>query len=132
MNKTKLFFALFLLICGLTCANAQSGTANLEVYVHAGKIGQSSVRLKDVKVILQPVEAWSGSRKASEAESQNNGYYFAVVSFGEYELTVSAKGYETYRAVIYLPSSVNFVTGVRLHEIRENRVGAKTGKRRSD
>ncbi len=122
MRQIKIiFFALFLIVVGAGLAKAQSGTANLKVYVHAGKIGQSSIQPKAVKVILRPIEAWSGSKKVEEAESKNNGYYFAVVSFGEYELTVSAKGYETYRAVIYLPSSVTFVTGVRLHETEKKR-----------
>lgn len=66
---------------------------------------------------MRPIDAWNKNMKTVEAESENNGYYTAGVSFGEYELTVSADNFQTYRAIVYLPSSVSFTCGVRLHEV---------------
>lgn len=119
MNKTKLFFSFLLLVCGVTYANSQSGAAQLRVFVHAGRIGNSDVGLKNVKVIMRPIEAWNKNMKTVEAESENNGYYKTGVSFGEYELTVSADNFQTYRAIVYLPASSSFTCGVRLHEVEK-------------
>lgn len=135
MNKFNLliFLCFLCFLCfGVISANAQSGSAHLKVFVHAGEIGNSGVSLEDVKVVLRPLDVWSKSMQTVEAESENNGYYSAEVSFGEYELTVSADGFQTYRAIVYLPSSVSFTWGVRLHEIeKESKELRKKNKQKS-
>ncbi len=129
MNKFNLLILFFLLSFGIISANAQSGSAYLKVFVHAGRIGNSSTSLEDVKVIMRPLDVWSGNKKSIAAKSENTGYYSFGGSFGEYELTVSAKGFQTYRTNVYLPSSVSYTFGVRLHEIKKKETETKNKSR---
>ena len=93
-----------------------SGVGGLKLFVKCGGIGNDGCRAKTIKVTLQPIEAWSKSTETVEMTvDEDDGYYSAEVSFGEYELIIAAKGFETYRATVYIPSSNSLKWGVRLH-----------------
>ncbi len=125
MNKFNLFIFMCLLSFGVLSANAQSGTAGLKVYVKCGGVGNDGCSVSNAKVTLRPSEAWNKSTKIVEMKSEEEDYYSAEVSFGEYELEISAKGFATYKTTVYLPSSNFYEWGVRLHKVKEKPINPK-------
>ena len=122
MNKLNLLILLCLLSFGVISANAQSGFGGLKVFVKCGGIGNDGCRAKKIKVTLQPIEVWSESTKTVEMIlDSDDGYYSAEVSFGEYELVIAAKGFETYRTTVYIPSSNFLEWAIRLHEVKKKK-----------
>jgi hypothetical protein len=115
-NILLTIFAFFILSVSIS---AQSGSAGLKVFVKCGKISNDGCSVSNAKITLRPIEVWNKSTEIVEMKSDSEGYYSAQVSFGEYELEISAKGFETYKTTAYLPSSNFYEWGVRLHEVKK-------------
>ena len=131
MNKLNLLILLCLSSFGVISANAQSGSAGLKVYVKCGKISNDGCSVAIAKVTLRPIEVWSKSTETVEMTvDEGDGYHSAEVSFGEYELVIAAKGFETYRTTVYIPSSNSLKWGVRLHEVKKKKILPKTKLRK--
>ena len=105
-------------IIGLFSANlfAQSGTGTIKGFIKCGGIGNDGCHVSHAKITLRPIENWSKSTNDINFESDEDGYFNQAASFGEYQLIISAEGYETYQTSVYIPSSVTLNWGVRLHK----------------
>lgn len=117
----------FLILCCLpflvsSISFAQSGKGYLKVYVKCGEIRNDGCVVPSAKVILRPIENWSKSTADVVSETDQDGYASTSVSFGEYELIISAEGYRTYQTTVYIPSSKKLEWAVRLHKAEESKV----------
>lgn len=115
MMRIKLIIFCCITLFAATNSFAQSGKGGLKVYVKCGKIGNDGCSVTNAKIILRPIENWSKSTDDVSVKIDKDGYFSADVSFGEYELIISADGYDTYQTTFYISSSVELKWGVRLH-----------------
>lgn len=122
--RVKILFLLCLLFFTATISFAQSGKGYLKGFVKCGKIGNDGCVVANAKIVLRPIENWSKSTQDVVSETDKDGYFSTSASFGEYELIISAEGFQTYQAKIYIPSSKNLEWAVRLHKVERN--SAKT------
>lgn len=120
--RCKLLISLCLLILTVTTSFAQSGKGYLKIYVKCGEIRNDGCVVSGAKIVLRPLENWSKSSADVVSETDKDGYFSTSVSFGEYELIISAEGYKTYQTTVYIPSSKNLEWAVRLHQAEESKV----------
>lgn len=113
----KAILSLFFAVSLVGFANAQSGKGYLKGFVKCGGIGNDGCVVAGATVVLRPIENWSKSTQDVVVETDKDGYFSTSASFGEYELIISAFGYDTYQTTVYLPSSKNLEWAVRLHKI---------------
>ena len=120
--RVKLLLLCCLAFLSSSISFAQSGKGYLKVYVKCDEIRNDGCVVPSAKVILRPIENWSKSTADVVSETDQDGYASTSVSFGEYELKISAEGYRTYQTTVYIPSSKKLEWAVRLHKAEESKV----------
>lgn len=122
--RVKLLILFCLLFFTATISFAQSGKGYLKGFVKCGKIGNDGCVVAKAKIVLRPIENWSKSTADVISETDKDGYFSTSASFGEYELIISAEGFQTYQTSVYIPSSKNLEWAIRMHKVEKN--SAKT------
>jgi tetratricopeptide (TPR) repeat protein len=113
--RVKLLILFCLAFFATTISFAQSGIGVFKVYVKCGRIGNDGCDVPNAKVIFRPIKNWAESTEDIVAKPDEGGYFSQDLSFGEYELIISAEGYKTYQTTFYISSDVELKWGVRLH-----------------
>lgn len=106
-------------LCFLAIVNssAQSGNGYLKGFVKCDGIGNDGCVVARALVVLRPIENHSKSKEDVVAQTDGDGYFSTSASFGEYELIISAEGYDNYQTTVYIPSSKALEWAVRLRKI---------------
>ncbi len=115
--RVKLLILCCLTLFAASISLAQSGKGYLKIYVKCGEVRNDGCVVSGAKVILRPIENWSKSTADVVSETDRDGYSSTAVSFGEYELIISAEGYDTYQTTVYIPSSKKLEWAVRLRKL---------------
>jgi Carboxypeptidase regulatory-like domain len=112
-----IFVIALLVLCLAPVAPAQSGRGSLQGYV-TSRVGNGGI--PDVKIEIDSIETISGRKENRETNTDENGRYEMLqVTMGEYLLTISAPGYETYQSKIFIGSDMRVVLGTLLHRKKE-------------
>ena len=98
---------------------AQSGQGVLKGFVTAGIRDSSAIA---ATVELRAIKNWSKTESVETIEAKD-GYYEFETSFGNYLLTISAKGYEPYQTKVFIPSSSTLSWGTLLERTKSRRKG---------
>lgn len=94
---------------------AQSGRGSISGLV-CSRVGNDP--LAHAKIELQAIETISSRTNQDRSTiADNNGLYEMLqVTMGEYWLTISAAGYETYKTKVFIPSDGHLVWGTVLRK----------------
>ncbi|MDQ6651355.1 MAG: carboxypeptidase-like regulatory domain-containing protein [Acidobacteriota bacterium] len=118
---TLLLLTLFL-FHGTTLA--QSGRGLMHGYVAFEDLSYNEVNKGAIHATVELRTQKGGDRAAYSAKTDQYGAYnFPSIAMGEYVLRISAPGYATYEAEIYIPSDFECKLAVMLKH--EGRKGAK-------
>src|SRR4249919_920364 len=120
MEKAKVLrpgIALLLLaLCG--ASQAQSGRATLHGWVnfeHVAYVDPQPVATVRLRQEAEPNSTY-------DTKTDEHGFYdFNVPSLGRFELTISASGFQTYTAEVYLSSDVMANLPVQLKSLNKTR-----------
>ncbi len=99
-NKPAGLLMTLLLLCCTTWA--QSGRGAMSGYVAFDGVDTTKVKVK-TKVELRALSKNSETSMETET-NERSAYQFKAIPMGEYELLISAPGFITYEAKIYIPS----------------------------
>jgi hypothetical protein len=98
---------------------AQSGRGLMHGYVAFEDLSYNEVSKGAIHASVE-LRTQNGDRDAYTAKTDDHGAYdFASIAMGEYVLRISAPGYATYEAKIYIPSDFECKLAVMLKKEKQ-------------
>lgn len=117
MSKLAFYLAvLILILLSSISISAQSGRGSMSGYV-ASRVGNDGI--PNAKIELEPIEIISRHPEARSTVTNKDGLYEMLqITMGEYNLTISAEGYEPYKTRVFVMSDSHLNWGTVLRKMK--------------
>jgi hypothetical protein len=114
--------ALSVILTASISISAQSGRGSMSGYV-ASRVGNAGI--PNAKIELEPIETISRHPEARSTVTNKDGLYEILqITMGEYNLIISAEGYERYKTRVFVMSDSHINWGTVLRKKKNEKSGS--------